>query len=106
MIRDLSDFKWLELIKKDLVGWDRNRRCSFHKDHDHITEQCKSLHFLVEKLIRVEDLKQYVCIVDRQRETMQELAVQDLASPATPRVVINYIHRGPVDNRYGSKHQR
>ncbi|RVW24151.1 hypothetical protein CK203_087031 [Vitis vinifera] len=52
-IRVLSDFKWPKPIKIDSPRWDQNRRCSYHKDHSHIIEQCKSLHYMVEKLIKV-----------------------------------------------------
>ena len=44
LIHDLLDFKWLKPIKTDLTRWDWNRMCSYHKDHDHTTEQCKSIH--------------------------------------------------------------
>ena len=57
MIRDLSDFRWTEPIKIDSTRRDRNRRYSYHKDHYHTIEQCKSLHYLVEKLIKVRHLK-------------------------------------------------
>ena len=106
MIRDLSDFRWPELIKTDMAKRDRSRRCTYHKDHNHTTKQCRSLHYLVERLIRAEHLKQYVRTTGGQRETTQDLVVQALASSAIPRVVINYIHRGPVDERYNSKWKR
>ncbi|KAL6310883.1 hypothetical protein AAG906_018042 [Vitis piasezkii] len=51
-IHDLLDFRWVETIKTNPEIWDRNRRCSYYKDHGHTTEQCKSLHYLVEKRIR------------------------------------------------------
>ncbi|KAL6347755.1 hypothetical protein AAG906_026284 [Vitis piasezkii] len=106
MIRDLSDFRWPELIKTDMAKQDRSRRCTYHKDHNHTTKQCRSLHYLVERLIRVEHLKQYVRTTGGQRETTQDLVVQALASSAVPKVVINYIHGGPVDERYNSKWKR
>ena len=81
-------------------------RWSFHKDHDHTTEQCKSLHYLVEKLIKVGNLKQYVRTVGWQGETVQEAAVQASTSPTVPRVVINYIHKGLVDDIHSSKRKR
>ena len=57
MIRELSDFRWSEPIKMDPTKRDQSRKCAYHKDHDHTTEQCRSLHYLVEKLIRVRHLK-------------------------------------------------
>ena len=103
MIHNLSDFRLLESIKTDPVRRDWNRRCAFHKDHNHTTEQCKSPHYLVEKLIKAGHLKHYVRITSRQKETSQELAVQAPTSLVVPRVVINYIHGSPVHDRHSSK---
>ncbi|RVX02460.1 hypothetical protein CK203_031200 [Vitis vinifera] len=77
-IHDLSDVRWSEPIKTDSAKRDRNKKCSYHKDHDHATKQCKSLHYLVEKLIRVKHLKQYVRATSRQRKVAQEATVQAL----------------------------
>ena len=106
MICGLSNFRWSESIKIDPTRQDRNKRCSFHKDHGHITRQCKSLHYLVQKLIRVGHLKQYVCTVGKQRETTQEAVVQASTSLAAPRVVIIYIHGSPINDRYSSKQKK
>ncbi|RVX16297.1 hypothetical protein CK203_014325 [Vitis vinifera] len=61
-------------------------------------EQCKNLYYFVEKLIKVGHLKQYVCILDGQ----DEVETTEWAPPslAVPRAVINYIHGGPVDDKY------
>ena len=75
-IRDLLDFRWVETIKTNPELWDRNRRCSYYKDHGHTTKQCKSLHYLVEKRIRVRHLKQYICVANRQREVTPKVAAQ------------------------------
>ena len=91
MIRNLSDFRWLEQIKIDSARRDQNKRSSYHKDHDHTTEQCKSLHYLVEKLIKVGHLKQYIHTTGEQRETTKEVAIQASTSPVALKVVINYI---------------
>ena len=106
MIRYLSNFRWPKSIKIDPARQDRNKMCSYHKNHNHTTEQFKSLHYLVEKLIKARHLKHYVRTTDRQRKTSQELVVQALASPTVPRVVINYINGDPVDDRHSSKRQR
>lgn len=67
-------------------------------------EQCKNLYYFVEKLIKVGHLKQYVCILDGQ----DEVETTEWAPPslAVPRAVINYIHGGPVDDKYQSRRQR
>ena len=51
-------------------------------------------------------LKQYVRTTDGQRETTWDLTVQAPTSLATPKVVINYIHGGLIDERYNSKQKR
>ena len=103
MIHDLSDFRWLEPIKIDPAKRDLSIRCTYHKDHDHTIEQYRSLHYLVERLIRAGHLKQYVHATGGQRKTTQDLAIQAFACLTAPKVVINYIHEGLVDERYSSK---
>ena len=82
---------------------DQSRKCAYHKDHDHTTEQCKSLHYLVERLISVRHLKQYVYATGGQRKTTQDLATQGTITSVALRVVIKYIHGGLVDEKYNSK---
>ena len=106
MICDLSDFIWLEPIKTDPGKQDRNKKCVYHKDHSHNTKQCRSLHYLVEKLIRVGHLKQYIRSIGGQRKTTWDLAIQAPITPTAPKVFINYIYEGPVDEKYNSKRKR
>ena len=82
-ICNLSNFRWSEPIKTDPARRDQNRRCSYHKDHNHTTKQCKSLHYLVEKLIKVGHLKQYVRTTSGQRKATPEAFVQAPASLTT-----------------------
>ncbi|RVW31261.1 hypothetical protein CK203_082849 [Vitis vinifera] len=93
-------------IKIDPTRQDWNRRCSYHKDHDHTIEQCKSLHYLVEKLIKAKYLKQYVRTTRKQREATPKAIVQAPASPKAPKVIINYIHEGSIDDKHSSRRQR
>ncbi|RVX05774.1 hypothetical protein CK203_023922 [Vitis vinifera] len=60
MIPELSDFRWPGPIKADPAKRDDIKTCAYHKEHGHTTEQCRSLHYLVERLIRVGHLKQYI----------------------------------------------
>ena len=106
MIRDLFDFRWSELIKMDPAKRDQSKRCVYHKDHGHNIEQCRSLHYLVERLIRVEHLKQYVHTTGRQWGTTRDLIIQAPTTLIAPRAVINYIHGGPIDEKYNSKQKR
>lgn len=60
----------------------------------------------MERLIRVEHLKQYVRKAEGQREAAQDLAMQVPSTFATPRAISTYIHRGPIDEKYNSKRKR
>ena len=60
MIRDLSDFRWSGPIRADPAKRDHSKKCAYHKEHRHTTEQCRSLHYLVERLIKTRHLKQFV----------------------------------------------
>ena len=86
----------------------RSLRCDYHRDHDHETNHCQSLKFLVEKLIRVGHLKRYI------REPTRKAAAAPTADRVVvgtehasgPQLAINFILRGPDDSKYQSKKQR
>ncbi|KAL6330563.1 hypothetical protein AAG906_040494 [Vitis piasezkii] len=101
-----SQRRWPETIKTDPTKRDWSRKCAYHKEHDHTTKQCKSLHYLVEKLIRVGHLKQYICSKWRRARTNQDPDAQTLTASTTPRAMINYIHGEPVNEEYNSKQKR
>ena len=108
LIRDHPNFKWLTPIQPDPAQRNQSLRCDYHKDHGHETNRCRSLKFLVEKLIRVGHLRRYI------RETVPRVevapAVERIAAnaklPPEPRPTINYILGGPVDDQYQSKCQK
>ena len=52
----------------DLAKKDQSRKCTYHKEHGHTTEQCKSLHYLVKKLIKFGHLKQYIRTKEKREE--------------------------------------
>ncbi|RVX18608.1 hypothetical protein CK203_006562 [Vitis vinifera] len=106
MIRELSDFKWPEPLKMNPAKKDHNRKCAYHKEHGHTTDQCRSLHYLVEKLIRAGHLNQYVHLGARGGEISRSQASEAPSAPIAPRAVINYIHGGPLDEYYDSKRKR
>ncbi|RVW38424.1 hypothetical protein CK203_082349 [Vitis vinifera] len=60
MIRELFNFRWPGPIKADPAKRDHSKKCAYHKEHGHTTEQCRSLHYLVERLIKAGYLKQYI----------------------------------------------
>ena len=82
---------------------DRNKKCVYHKEHGHTTEQCKSLHYLVEKLIKGGHLKQYVHSGVKSGKTSQNPATASPIAFIAPWFMINYIHGGLLDEEYKSK---
>ena len=73
LIRNLPDFKWPTPIRTDPSQ--RNPsippsiRCDYHRDHGHETNRCRSLKFLLERLIKVGHLKRYVKEVESRAES-------------------------------------
>ncbi|XP_034708989.1 uncharacterized protein LOC117932057 [Vitis riparia] len=106
MIYELSNFRWPEPLKADPTKRDHNRKYACHKEHGHTTKQCMSLHYLVEKLIRVGHLKQYIRSRAKGGETSRSQAFGAPSAPITPNAVINYIHSGHLDEEYNSKRKR
>lgn len=106
MILKLSDFRWPEPLKADPTKRDHNRKCAYHKERKHTMEQCRSLHYLVKKLIRAGHLKQYVRSRVTGGETSQNQASTTPSALVALRAVINYIHGGPLDEEYNSKQKR
>ena len=106
MIRELSQFRWPEPIKMDPAKRNGSRKCAYHKEHGHTTKQCRSFHYLVEKLIRVGHLKQYIRSKEKRGKVARNLATTILTTSAAPKAVINYIHGGSIDDKYNSKRKR
>nr|CAN82731.1 hypothetical protein VITISV_022899 [Vitis vinifera] len=100
MIQGLSDFKWPRPIGTDPSTRDRSKRCAFHKDHGHTTETCRSLQYLVERLIKAGHLKQYLRSDTGGKDASQHHNSGALRAPATPKAVINYINEGSSDEEY------
>ena len=76
------------------------------QEHGHTTETCRSLQYLVEKLIKAGHLKQYLRSDTEGKVTSQHHNPGAPRAPAAPKVVINYINRGPSDEEYDSKQTR
>ena len=108
LIRDHPDFKWPTPIQLDPAQRNQSLRCDYHKDHRHQTNRCRSLKFLVERLIKANQLRRYV----------QETVCEAEAAPAVERIVasaklppeswptIDYILSGPANDQYHSKRQK
>ena len=106
MIQDLSDFRWPRPLRADLAQRDHSKKCAYHKEHGHTTEACRSLHYLVERLIKVGHLKQYLRSDARVRDTSRSHNLGTPRIPAAPKVIINCIHGSPLDEEYDSKRKR
>ena len=108
LIRDLPDFKWLAPIQTNPSQRNPSVRCDYHRDHGHETNRCRSLKFLVERLIKAGHLRRYVREVDRVAESglQANRIIVGVAIPPESRPVINYILGGPSDDQYQSKHQQ
>ena len=59
-IQDDPSFRWLGKIRLDPNIRAKNLYCRFHKDHDHLTENCMALKEQVETLIQQGKLQKYV----------------------------------------------
>ena len=88
----------------------KSLRCDYHRDHGHETNQCQSLKFLVEKLIRTGHLRGYLREPTRGTTVAPtaDRAVADIERPTEPRPTINFIlggGGGAEDSQYQSKKQ-
>ena len=106
MIQDMSDFRWPGPLRADPAKRDHSKKCAYHKEHGYTTETCKSLHYLVEMLIKAGHLKQYLRSDARVRDTPRNRDSETLRTPIAPKAIINYIHGGPLDEEYNSKRKR
>ena len=93
------------------VGLDqRNRslRCDYHRDHGHETNNCQSIKFMVEKLIRAGHLRRYLRGPTNGAPAIPatDRAVAEIEHAPEPRPAINFILGGPADSQYQSKKQR
>ena len=86
----------------------KSLRCDYHRDHGHETDRCRSLKFLVEKLIKAGHIKMNIREIDHGVESRQ--AADKITAGAIvaleSRPAINYILGGPSDNQYQSKRQQ
>ena len=86
----------------------RSLRCDYHRDHCHETNQCQSLKFLVERLIRAGHLRWYLREPTRGATVVPttDRAIVEIEHAPEPRPTINFILRGPADKQYQSQKQR
>ena len=108
LIHDLPNFKWPAPIQTDLSQRNPSVRCDYHKDHEHETNKCRSLKFLVKRLIKAGNLRRYVREVDRGAESGPTTyrITASMAALLESRPTINYILGGPFDEQNKSKRQQ
>ncbi|RVW59243.1 hypothetical protein CK203_101424 [Vitis vinifera] len=92
IICDLPRFRWSGPIRSHPSERDSNKRCDYHKDHGHNTETCRSLHYMVEDLLKAGHLKQYVRTAPKGEGSSHDRGPRAPTAPV--KAVINYIHRG------------
>ena len=86
----------------------RSLRCDYHRDHDHGTNQCQGLKFMIERLIQAGHLRRFIREPTHTAETAlaSNRAVVAAEHSSEPRPTINFILGGPIDDQYQSKRQR
>ena len=86
----------------------RSLRCDYHQDHGHETNNCQSLKFLVEKLIRAVHLRRYLRGPTSGAPAIPatDRAVTEIEHAMEPPPTINFIRGGPTDSQYQTKKQR
>ncbi|RVW85528.1 hypothetical protein CK203_044090 [Vitis vinifera] len=75
-----SGRRWPGHLRADLAKRDHSKKCAYHKEHGHTTKTCRSLHYLVERLIKAGHLKQYLCSDARVRDTPKIATLGPLGS--------------------------
>ena len=105
LIHDLLDFKWPAPIHMDPSQRNLSIRCNYHRDHGHETNKCRSLKFLVERLIKARHLRRYIREVDRKEQSAPTTSriTTSVAAPPESGPAINYILGGSLDDQYQSK---
>ena len=108
LIRDLPDFKWPPPIRVGPDQRNRSLQCDYHRDHGHETNNCQSLKFLVEKLIRADHLQRYLRGPASGTPVVPatDKAVAEIEYATEPRSTINFILGGPADSQFQSKQQQ
>ena len=69
----MLEFKWLTPIQTDPYQRNKSLRCDYHRDHGHETDRCRSLKFMVEKLIKDGHLRRYIREIDHGVESGQAI---------------------------------
>ena len=95
-------------MRADPDQHNRSLRCDYHRDHGHENNQCQSLKFLVERLIRACHLRRYLREPTRGATVAPTIdrTIAEIEHALEPWSTINFILGGPTDSQYQSKKQR
>ncbi|XP_034707012.1 uncharacterized protein LOC117930463 [Vitis riparia] len=102
----MSDFRLPRPLGMDPSKRDHSKKCAFHKEHGHTTEECRCLHYLVERLTKAGHLKQYLRSDAGGRDASRNHNFGAPTASAAPKAIINYINEGPSDEEHDSKRKR
>ena len=95
LIRDHPEFKWPPPMRANPDQRNRSLRCDYHRDHDHETNHCQGLKFMVERLTR-----------GTETAPAANRAIVATEHFSEPRPTINFILGGPIDDQYQYRRQR
>ena len=93
LIWDHPEFKWPPPMWANPDQHNRSLRCDYHGDHDHGTNQCQGLKFMIERLIRAGHLRRFIREPTRTAKTApaSNRAVVAAEHFSEPRPTINFI---------------
>ena len=108
VIHNLPDFKCPAPIQMNPSQRNPSMRCDYHMDHGNETNRCRSIKLLIERLIKAGHLKRYINEVDHEEESAPTSGrvTTGVIVPPAPRVAINYILGGSLNDQYQSKGQQ
>ena len=64
-------FKWPNKMGGDPTKRNQALYCQYHRDHEHTTEDCRTLHNYLEQLVKVGKLKQFMHQPSGQRSQVR-----------------------------------
>ncbi|RVX06104.1 Transposon Ty3-I Gag-Pol polyprotein [Vitis vinifera] len=97
--------RWPRPLETDPSIRDRSKKCAFHKDHGHTTETCRSLQYLVERLIKAGHLKQYLAQILEEGTYLSIITLRP-EGPSRPQGCDKLYQWGPSDEEYDSRRKR
>lgn len=104
VIKDQPYFEWLKPMGGNLNTRDSKVRCSYHKDHGHITENCKILKQFLERLVNQGRFTEYLKGTEKAKK--KEIGDEKYIGPIKRQVnwlvtsIINAIHTSKAEKPF------